>query len=133
GQVRQEDFPDTSVAKSHGVARAIPTVELAYNADDSRVRRPSAKSATWDSFAFNEVCAERPVAFVVGAFAMEVQFKRREERRETIGVLQILEASGVKFDAKKVGLRFDGEHCDIEAAHAGALHRNGLFVDDQRS
>ncbi len=90
GESRQKNLPKSAVAQAHRMARAIPTVVIAGDADHLGVGSPYREANALHPFAGDHVRPQRAVAFVVGALAMQVQFERSQQRREAIGILQFL-------------------------------------------
>jgi len=76
---------------------SIPSIEVAHDADDSRIRSPHGEANTYDTIQLRDVCAERTIAFVIGAFAMQVEFERREQRGKTIRIFDNLRFASIQI------------------------------------
>ncbi len=128
---RQKNLPDAAVAQTHRMARAIPAIVVAGDADHLGIGSPHREANACDAFARDQVRAQRAVAFVVGALAMQVQFERGQQGREAIGIFQFLRVAGVQCDAEAIfaasALR------DKEARRIRALHRDDLVAGEDES
>ena len=51
----------------------VPLVEVAYHADHFRVRRPHREAHARDALAVDQVRSHGPIAFVLRAFAVNMQ------------------------------------------------------------
>ena len=122
-QIGQEQFPRAAVAQPHRMAPRVPAVEIAHHRDHQRVGRPHGKPRARHALGFGEVRAERRVALVVRAFAVQVQLERREDRRERIRI--VLHARiGAHPQAETVARRALGERRHPEPVRVRFLHRH---------
>lgn len=102
-QARQEDLPDAAfVAQAHGVAPAVPVVEVADDRDPAGVRRPDGECHAVDARHRPRVGAQLLPATQVAAFRQQLYIVFREDRREAIGILDVHRAA-VDGDAQPVG------------------------------
>ena len=90
------------------MACSVPLIEVAGDADHFRGRRPYGKPHAFDLLARHGVRAQRAITLVIGAFAMQVQFEGREQRREAIGIFEFLRFPRIKPDADAIVARRGG-------------------------
>ena len=93
----------------------------------------TAKRTPGDAFACDQMRAERAVAFVVGAFAVKVQFVRGELRGEAIGIVDLLRLARIEGKAQAVIPRGMGKGRGKKTLGMGALHMDGGVAEDDRS
>ncbi len=91
---------------------AVPTVEIAYDADPFCAWGPDGKMNAANAFESNHMGAELFVGVVVTAFAHEIQIKLTEHDRKGIGVENLEGIAGV------------GSSLNLVTARSG---RNGLI------
>ena len=127
----QKNLPQASVAQTHGMARAIPAVVVAGDADHLGIGSPYREANTRDAFARDQVRSQRAVGLVVRAFAMQVQFERGQQGRESIRIFQFLRFAGVECDPEAIlrGLTLR----DKESRRIRALHRDDLVAGEDES
>src|SRR6516164_5269528 len=69
--------------------------------------------------------AQRTVAFVVGPLAVQVQLERREQRRESIWIIELVAAG-----SEPIRLRLDRGH--EESRIVDTLHRDAAPIEEDR-
>ena len=84
-----EDFPVAVAAHAHGVAAAVPEIEIADDADAPRVRCPDHEGDAADAVHLHRMRAELVVERQMIAFAEQIEIEIGEHRRKAIGVLQL--------------------------------------------
>ena len=84
-RARHEDFPEAVAAHPHGVAAAVPVVEVADDADAPRVRREHREGDAGDALEHHRVRAELVVELEVRAFAQQIEVELRQDRRKRCG------------------------------------------------
>ena len=124
----QKNLPQAAVPQTHRMARSIPTVVVAGDADHFGIRSPHRKTNALDAFAGDRVRPQRSVAFVVGALAMQVQFESGQQGREAVRILQLFRFAREECNAqaifRRVRLRYK------ESCRMRALHRNDLVAHE---
>src|SRR5216684_854217 len=89
GQFGKENFPDAGgAARAHGMDAAVPTIEVADDADAARAGRPDGKVDAANAFEGDEMRAEFLVGVVVATFAHEIQVELGEDARKSVGVVE---------------------------------------------
>src|SRR6185312_6761187 len=87
-KARNEQLPDAAVAESaHGVADAVPAVEVADDARGRRVRGPDAEARARDLLVWAEVSAEDLPELFVPALAPEVEVDVAHRWHEAVRVV----------------------------------------------
>ena len=122
-----EEFPDASIAQTHGMTGAIPAVEIAEHADHLCIRCPDGESHAGHVFARYRVRAQGPIAFVISALAVKVQLKRSEQGRKAVRVFEFERLAGVELDADAIVRGRVVEDGEIEAGGMDAFHPDGFF------
>src|SRR6185437_10747627 len=84
-----EDLPPAVAAHAHGMAAAIPQIEVADDADAARIRRPDDEGDAVDAFHLYRMGAELVVELQVIAFAEQIEVEVGQYRREAIGILEL--------------------------------------------
>ena len=84
-----EDFPVAVAAHPHGVAPAVPEIEIADHADAARVGREHHEGHAIDAFELHRMGAELVVELEMRALAEQMQIEIAEDRREAISVLEL--------------------------------------------
>ena len=112
------------------MARAIPPVEIADHADHLGVRRPHRETRSLHAFHSRQVRAQRTVALVIRAFAMQVQFERRQQRREAIGILDLRLHTVSILRAQPVMPRFFRQGGREQPRRMTASHRRHVAIRD---
>ena len=84
-----ENFPIAVAAHPHGVAPAVPEIEVADHADAPRVRREHHEGDAVDAVMPHRMRAELVVKLEMGAFAEQMKVEVGQDRRKAIGVLQL--------------------------------------------
>ncbi len=69
------------------MAALVPIVEVAHHADHFGVGRPNREARAMHAFALDQVRAHGAIAFVLRAFAVNVEIEIGDQRREPVGVL----------------------------------------------
>ena len=82
-----EDFPEAVAAHPHGVAAAVPEIEVADHADALRSRREDREGDALDAVEHHRMGAELVVEAQMRAFAEQVQIEIGQDRRKAVGVL----------------------------------------------
>src|SRR5712664_511683 len=91
-----KDFPKTGrAASTHRMNAAVPTVEIAYDADPFCAWGPDGKMNAANAFESNHMGAELFVGVVVPSFAHEIQIKLTEDNGKDIGVKDLEGLAGV--------------------------------------
>ncbi|MNM98353.1 hypothetical protein D3C81_1108820 [compost metagenome] len=94
-QARHEQFPyPGAVAQAHGVAAAVPVVEIAHHRHPPGVRRPHREAHAVDAISLDRLGAEAPGQVTVVAFGEQVQVHVAQLRAEAVGVFGDLLATG---------------------------------------
>ena len=88
-RARHEDFPVAVAAHPHGVAAAVPMVEVADHADAPRVRREHHEGHALDILVPGRMRAELVVELEMRAFAEQMQVHVGQDRRKAVGVLHL--------------------------------------------
>ena len=79
-EVWNEEFPESGgSAVCHGMAAAIPLVEVAHDTDSEGIRRPDDKMNSSDPLHGPEMGAHCLVGFEEGAFGKEMQLEVAEK------------------------------------------------------
>ena len=86
---RDEDFPVAVAAHPHGVAAAVPEIEVADHADAPRVRREHHEGDAVDALMPHRMRAELVVELQMRAFAEQMQVHVGQDRREAVGVFHL--------------------------------------------
>ncbi|MNH11885.1 hypothetical protein D3C79_714130 [compost metagenome] len=94
-QARHEQLPHPgAVAQAHGVAAAIPVVEVTHHRHPPRVRRPHRETHAVDPIDLDRLGAEAPGQVAVVAFGEQVQVHVAQLRAKAVGVFGDLLATG---------------------------------------
>ena len=101
---RHEDLPEAVAAHAHGVAPAVPVVEIADHADAPRIGREHGERDARDALVHERMRAELLVELQVRAFAQQIEVELRQDRRKAIGVLDLDDAFA-EADAQPIGPR----------------------------
>ena len=88
-RARDENLPVAVAAHPHGVAPAVPEIEIADHADAPRVRREHHEGDAVDAVVLHRMRAELVVQLQMVAFAEQMQVEVGQDRRKAIGVLQL--------------------------------------------
>ena len=90
-QAGDEDLPDTAQApRPHGVAQAVPLVEITHHTDPLRIGRPGGKAHTGNALVLAAVRAQHPVDVPVLALAKQVQVEIADSGAKAVRVLRLL-------------------------------------------
>ena len=103
-RARHEDFPIAVAAHAHGMAAAVPEIEIADHADALRIGRPHREADASDAVERDDMGTELFVQPQVVALAQQVQIVVGEQGREAIGVFQ-LHLAVVELRAQAIALR----------------------------
>ena len=122
--VGDEDLPDAGVAaEAHGVAPAVPGVEVADDRDAAGVRRPDGEVHAVGALVAEGVGAHLVEEAQVAALADVVVVHRAEDRAEGVGVGHPPLAAGVARAVLERLALADGERALEEAGVVAALER----------
>ena len=101
GDRRHEDFPEAVAAHAHGVAPAVPVIEIADDAHAPRIRRKHREGDAGDAVVHDRMRAELVVELKMRALAQEVEIEIGQNRRKAIRVFQ-LDDRLAKADAQAI-------------------------------
>ena len=99
---RNKDLPDAAAAQAHGVPARIPVIEVAHQAHDFGVRSPYGKAHAANTIHGRDMRAERVVALVVRALAVEVNFEVADQRWKAIRIVDGLRATVPQLQPKAI-------------------------------
>src|SRR5215510_227601 len=85
----QEDFPEAVAAHAHGVAAAIPKIEIADHADAPGVRGKHREGHAEHAVERHRVRTELVVKREVVALAQQVEIEIGQNRRKAISILEL--------------------------------------------
>ena len=83
---RHEDFPEAVAAHAHGVAAAVPKIEIADDADALRIGRKHSERDARDAIEHERMRAELVIELEMRALAQQIQIEIGQDRRKPIGV-----------------------------------------------
>ena len=82
-----EDFPVAGAAHLHDMAAAVPSIEVADDADALRIRCPYDKSNAGNAFHIHRMCTELVVQLQVIALAEQIEVELRQDRRNAMDLI----------------------------------------------
>jgi hypothetical protein len=82
-----EEFPDASIAETHGMAAGVPVIENAGDGDREGGGRPDGESDAGDIVDDLGVSTKRLPGAVEGAFGVEVEIEVSDDGAEAVGVV----------------------------------------------
>src|SRR5262252_6371285 len=89
-QPRHEDLPDAiGGMKTHGMAPTIPAIKVAHHAHSPRARCPHQERDTGHAVENDTVRAKFLVGAVVRTLGQEMTVEVAQERRESVGVVDL--------------------------------------------
>ena len=102
---RDEQLPDAALhALAHGVAPAVPAIEVADHGHPTGVRRPDQKRDAGDALELHGMGAQLLVQPQVVALGDQVGVHLAEERREAVWVIDLDGIAGAHLQAQPVGV-----------------------------
>ena len=125
-----EYFPIAVAAHAHGVAAAVPKIEVADDADPASVRRPHHEGNAGHAIEHHRMRAELVVKAQMVAFAEQIEIVVGEHRRKAVGIFQfhviVAEAGAqpVMFPAVERTRKQPGRIDTVEFAFAAVADRN---------
>jgi len=125
-----EQFPDAAGAKTHGMTALIPIVEIADHAHHFGVRRPDRESHAGNVVTGNRMRAHGAIAFVLRAFAVNMQIEVGDQGAEAVGVVDLDAAAIPEREAQLVTIRLAIERRDENSFGAQLLHGVCGVADD---
>ena len=85
---RHENFPEAVAAHAHGMAPAVPDIEIADDAHAPRVRREYGEGDARHAIERDRMRAELVIEPEMGALAQQIEIEIGQNRRKAIGVVQ---------------------------------------------
>ena len=123
---RHEDFPEAVAAHPHGMAAAIPEIEVADHADAPGVGGKHHEGDPGDSFEHQRMGAELVVEMQMRAFAEQIEIEIGQHRRKAVRVLDLdhlLAVTGAQVVARRAVGQRTGEQPGLVDARAGCWTR----------
>jgi hypothetical protein len=84
------------------MTESIPSIEITDDAHASSIGSPQHKVNSGDALDGAEMGAETVVGFVQGSFCKEMEFKIRQQRWKSIGIMDVSDSAVIVCDAKRV-------------------------------
>ena len=104
GQAGNEDFPHAGFdPQPHGMAAAVPVIEIADHADAAGIGRPHGEVHARDPVDGAAMGAQLLEGAQMGALYQQVDVQLAQHRREAVGVLDRLQAAVAQFQPQAVG------------------------------
>src|SRR5215208_2822699 len=125
--LRNEDFPEAIAAHAHGMAPAVPEIEVTDDADAPCVGGEDRKADAGYAFEHHRMRAELVVELKMRAFTEQKQIEIRQHRREAIRVLHldypIAEARAHSIALRSVGRAAGKQAGVVNAAQTAFMPR----------
>src|SRR5262249_5284519 len=87
--LRHEDFPEPIAAHTHGMAAAVPEIEIADHTDALGIRDEHHKGHAGYAVERHRVRTELVVELEVIAFAQEIEIEVGQHGRKAVGILNL--------------------------------------------
>ena len=129
GEFRNEEFPEAGgSAVRHGMASAIPLVEVSHDTYSHGVRRPDDKMESGDTLHRPEMGAHCFIGFEEGSLGEEMQLKVGEKGGECIGIMPLRDLAHMVGYPKTIGDRCKRTRDDRfeQTGLMESRHGNGL-------
>ncbi len=104
GNIGNEQLPEAGgAAVRHGMAPAVPPVEVSDHADPCGIRGPHDEMNPRDPVHRTEMGAKRPIGLVQGPFGEEMQLEVRQQRWKGVRIVTFCDRAVLVHEAEAVG------------------------------